>query len=197
VTKLKSARHWRLDYCGIIIYCSDYNGQFIYTRCRKIALGVLLAIVCSCTLQDAAACIPSPNISVIPSLCTCRGCHSTVNFTVNLTDSTICLSGDFNIDIFHHGQTLLLHPRPDKNFDQILHICYVSLLIENGTSFFGRSDLVLTEEYDNSTLQVILRTNPHLCSNNFTLRVQGTCNHYSTWWTSCDCYCTLQVYLIL
>jgi hypothetical protein len=46
------------------------------------------------------------------------------------------------------------------------NICHVTLFID-------RNNSIIDEEYDGSTLQVIIRSVPQICSNNFTLRVQG------------------------
>jgi hypothetical protein len=46
------------------------------------------------------------------------------------------------------------------------NICHVTLFID-------RNNSIIDEEYDGSTLQVIIRSIPQICSNNFTLRVQG------------------------
>jgi hypothetical protein len=75
---------------------------------------------------------------------------------------------------------LLFKPRPTHNLDihNTSSICNVSLIVDDATTFSNNDNTVLKQQYDNSTLQVLVKNAVQqpiiqLCSNNFTLRVQG------------------------
>jgi hypothetical protein len=149
----------------------------------EILFIVIIAVVSCQQGTGAEAGCPheaSPNISYIEPVCTCERCNLTINFTINFSNPNDCNDADYRIDIYHHDQNLLFKPRPTHNLDihNTSSICNVSLIVDDATTFSNNDNTVLKQQYDNSTLQVLVKNAVQqpiiqLCSNNFTLRVQG------------------------
>ena len=84
-----------------------------------------------------------------------------INFTVKNLDR--CGAKEYTISIYYHNISDHLLPTqyPDPHNDT--GVCNVMLVQYN-----------ITQEYDMGLLQILIHDNPVICSNLFTLRVQGT-----------------------